>query len=389
MSAGDLANTMTRRKRLLLISQYFPVEAGGAEHQAYCLAKYFRSGMEVHYLTISDKDLESGDPEIRMSIIPKRKLLARVLGLCQVLDYFRVMRALRRIRPDFIYSQDARAYLGIAARYALSSKCTLIWHISSERQLHGFRIRSLRTIPFDYIDKKMMEYGVRHANHVFGQAKYEDELLQQGYGRKCDLIVGNWHPEPAQARVKDQRVKVVWIANIRPVKRPEVFVDLADRLRDLEDVQFIMMGRPASRRHQRRLAPRLESARNLRYLGEMPIAEVNRILAESHILVNTSDYEGFPNTFVQAWFRDVPVVSLHVDPDDILKKQGLGFHSGNFEMLVRDTRRLIEDTDLRMHMGRRARAYAAENHSLTRNLNEVARFLKAQPASDRRADEED
>jgi glycosyltransferase involved in cell wall biosynthesis len=138
-----------------------------------------------------------------------------------------------------------------------------------------------------------------------------------------------------------------------------------------------MMGRLASRKHQRRLAPRLEGAKNLRYLGEMPIDEVNRILAESHILVNTSDYEGFPNTFVQAWFREVPVVSLHVDPDDILKREGLGFHSGDFETLVRDTRRLIEDTDLRTHMGRRARAYAVENHSLMRNLDKVARFLEA------------
>jgi glycosyltransferase involved in cell wall biosynthesis len=387
MPVEDSPATTPRRKRLLLISQYFPVEAGGAEHQVYFLARYFRSRMEIHYLTISDRCLESGDPEIRMSTIPRRRLLQRVLGRYYPLDYFPMMRVLRRIRPDVIYLQDARAHLGIAARYARLACCTLIWHISSAYQLQGFRLRSLRTVPFDYLDKKMMEYGVRHAHHIFGQAQYEDELLQRTYGRKCDLIVGNWHPEPLPAGGKDGRVKVVWIANVKPVKRPEVFVDLAARLGSLTDAQFIMMGRPAGGRYQRRLETRMQGVSNLRYVGEMPLEEVNRILAETHILVNTSDYEGFPNTFVQAWLREVPVVSLQVDPDDLLTKEGLGFHSGDFETLVRDTQRLIADDELRAQMGRRARAYAREHHSLAGNLDKVAPFLGVQPGSDGGGDE--
>ena len=90
-------------------------------------------------------------------------------------------------------------YLGIAARYAVSSPCTLIWHIASARDVQPFRFRSLRTLPFDYIDKKMIEYGIRHADYIFGQAQYQEDLLRQNYGRTCDLIVGNWHPRAHRA----------------------------------------------------------------------------------------------------------------------------------------------------------------------------------------------
>jgi glycosyltransferase involved in cell wall biosynthesis len=375
-SEEEVAQTTRHRTRLLLISQYFPVHTGGAEQQIYCLAQHVRPRMDVHYLTISDQDIESREPGITISTIPGRRLLPRILGQCYVLDYWRVWNALRRIAPDIIYLQGASAYMGIAARYAMSSPCTLIWHIASARDVRPFRIRSLRTIPFDYIDKKMIEYGIRHADYIFGQAQYEDDLLRQNYGRTCDLIVGNWHPEPSVPCRKRPPMKVLWIANIKPLKQPEVFADLAARLRTITNAEFIMIGRPASGRHQRRLEARMSRVGNLTYLGERTNDEINRILAQSHVLVNTSEYEGYPNTFIQAWLHEVPVVSLHVDPDDVLVRQGLGFRSGRFDKLVADTRRLIEDSDLRTRLGVRAKAYAREHHGLTTNLNQVAAFFE-------------
>jgi glycosyltransferase involved in cell wall biosynthesis len=365
----------TRRQRLLVIAQYFPLASGGAEYQAYCLARHFRSRMDVHYLCMADGALASGDPDIRIATVRSRDRWSRVLGPCRVLDWFRVARVLRGIAPDFIYVKGVSAYLGIAAWYARTSDCKLITHLSSERNVRPFRYRRLRTLFFDYLDRRVSEYGIRWANYVFGQARYEDRLLRRHYGRTCDLLVGNWHPEPAVLCTKEPPLKVVWVANTKPLKKPEIFADLAERLGDRADVEFLMIGRPASGRYQRRLDERLRAVRNLRHLGEKPIEDVNRILAGAHLLVNTSDYEGFPNTFVQAWLHEVPVVSLHVDPDDILRKEGLGFHSGSFEQLVRDTRRLLENIELRTRMGARARAYALENHSLTKNLERVAEFL--------------
>jgi glycosyltransferase involved in cell wall biosynthesis len=331
--------------------------------------------MDIHYLTISADGRAWRDGPMRISAIRKRKLLRRVLGRCYVLDYARVLDALRQIHPDVIYVRNATAYLGMACRYARSSPCTLVWHIASSEDVGRFRLRGLRTAPFDYIDRKMIDYGIRHAHYIIGQARYQDDLLRRNYGRPCDLIVGNWHPPPAQACVKGRGVKIVWIANVKPLKKPEAFVDLADRLGDIEEVEFLMIGRPASGEYQQLLETRIGKVKRLRYLGAKSIDEVNQILAEAHIFVNTSEYEGFPNTFIQAWWREVPVVSLHVDPDDVLKKEGLGLHSGSFETLVRDTRTLIEDRELRARMGAKARAYARENHSLEKNLGRLAALL--------------
>jgi hypothetical protein len=41
------------------------------------------------------------------------------------------------------------------------------------------------------------------------------------------------------------------------------------------------------------------------------------------VFINTSKYEGFPNTFLQAWRRGIPVISS-VDPDDVIQSKKLG-----------------------------------------------------------------
>jgi len=364
------------RLKVLIVTGYFPLNPGGAEYQAYLLASQLKKVHDVSFLFRYGNQKRKVNREgVTLYQIPRRVWTRRLFGRDHIMDYLVITAVLETIRPDIIYNTGANAYTGIAARYASKNGCRMVWHIASDRDVDLRWSNSVRASIFDRVDTKCVEYGIRNADSIIGQTAYQDELLYHNYGRICDLIVGNWLPIPSEPLVKDEPFKVVWVANVKPLKQPNMFIHLARMLEGRHDVRFIMIGRPASGSYQKRLDKAIKRQPNVVYMGERSIDEVNGILAGAHVFVNTSLYEGFPNTFIQAWLRQVPVVSLNVDPDGLLKTEKLGFHSGSLEGLVRDTERLIDDSDLRMSMGKRAQEYALRHHSMGPNIAQTISLL--------------
>jgi len=233
----------------------------------------------------------------------------------------------------------------------------------------GHKIRRRLT---DSLDRLFLNYGIRNADIIAGQTKQQNDLLERHFRRKCDVFIPIGHPFPVQEIKKSEKIRVLWIGNLKPLKQPEIFVRLAGEIGRTNNVSFVMMGRPdGSRKWLAELMEQISVIPNLHYLGEVSQDEVNRRLSEGHILVNTSQYEGFSNTFVQAWMRRVPVVSLTVDPDNVLVRQRIGFCSGTFAKLCSDIRGLVENKVLRKEMGLRACHFARKNHSLEKMVEKV------------------
>jgi glycosyltransferase involved in cell wall biosynthesis len=57
--------------------------------------------------------------------------------------------------------------------------------------------------------------------------------------------------------------------------------------------------------------------------GSVSFHAVSTFYARARLLVNTSDIEGFPNSYLQAWAHGTPVVAFH-DPNGVIQREGLG-----------------------------------------------------------------
>ena len=280
-----------------------------------------------------------------------------------------------------IYQKIGTSYAGVASLYARQNGCKFVLHIASDNDISPNKIvkKPKQLIPF--IEKKIFGYAVRRNDHLIVQTRHQKRLIKQNFNIICDAIIPNFHPYPKEIIQKGNPVKVVWIANFKVIKQPDIFIRLARDLHKMQiKAEFIMIGNPATitgnvwQNWQQSLEDEISKVPILKYIGGQSTDEVEKILAQSDILVNTSQFEGFSNTFIQAWMRYVPVVSLNSNPNDLLSDGKMGFISKTYNQLCKDVLRLINDSQLRTWMGEYARAYALKHFSMD-NATKVTQFI--------------
>ncbi len=346
---------------------------GGAQYQAKCLIEKLIpiNKFEIYYLT------RRSNPNFRPVGYQIIKI-ADVSGIRRFGKFFdarRLIKILNQIKPNLIYQRVANSYTGIAAYYARHNKCKMVWHIANEPDVLPFEGKLSFNIAFRYVEKKILEYGIAHADCIIAQTEKQGKLLQKYYGRTPAAVIPNFHPLPKEKIIKNNPVKIVWVANLKPKKQPEVFIRLARDLQVMKGAQFIMIGAfQGSTLWRENLLADMNKVNNLTYLGVQTQEQVNTILSGAHIFVNTSLFEGFPNTFIQAWMRKVSIVSLNVNPDGIFDDGRIGVCSGTYEKMKKVVIELIKDADLRRDMGTRAGKYVIDKHS-EKNVEMLVQFF--------------
>jgi len=365
-----------KKRVVFLTTHHWNNTFGGAEYQIKLIIEQIRDLYDIYYIARNiTYETKCNNNEIKLINIPHISFMDR-FGNSYFLDFLNIYKTLKIINPDIIYQRVHTAHTGIAAYYANKYNKNMIWHISHDNDIKPWEFNLKKQIVFDYIDKRVADYGIRNCSKIIGQTKDQNKLLKKYYNRKCEVIISNFQPLPAHEIQKEHPIKILWVANIKPIKHPEIFVEVAKHFEQFRNVTFCMIGANQNKKLTIQLEEEINKIKNLEYIGEKALKKVDELFCQAHIFVNTSASEGFPNTFIQAWMRRVPVVSLNVDPDNILKNHGIGFHSGRLEQLFKDTKRLIENEELRETMGKRAQEYAFRHHSLTNIENIVDLFDK-------------
>jgi glycosyltransferase involved in cell wall biosynthesis len=214
-----------------------------------------------------------------------------------------IWHAMRKVDADVYYQRTTAMLTGVVAEFCRRhGKRSIYGAASNVDFLPGRqRIRYLR-------DRRLYEHGLRRVDQVIVQNAEQQRNCRVHYGREA-MVIPSCYELPAGAG-RSGGDAVLWVGNMSEIKRPELFLQIARRL---PHRRFIMVG--GSGRNG--AAARFESIRaaatqhpNLEFFGFLPLERVEPLFDRARVVLNTSIYEGMPNTFLQAWARGVPTLSF-------------------------------------------------------------------------------
>lgn len=357
-------------------------DIGGAEVQIYILAmQMVQKNWSVFYLTAPNQIPEKNETGIQFVPIQETGNIKKDAEL--------FINKLDKINPDFIYQRGRKLWTHYTGEYCKSTGCKFIFSASMDIDCykHKFLFRTPNTLRELYARLKKWKYNAKlddltlksmmSADLVLSQTVTQKELLEKNL-RIESTIFPNIHPLPEEVTSSNKNSKpvVLWLARFRPWKQPEVFMKLATACKKL-DCEFVMAGRLSNKRYEDQLRQMENENPNFKYIGSLPFHETNTLLKNVDLLVNTSKQEeGFPNTYVQAWLRKVPVITLNFDPDNIIQKNSLGAITYNFKKLVLTTTKFVKESDYRRKVGENAYHYAVKRHSVDNKINDFVELVE-------------
>lgn len=327
-----------------ILPSFFNERKGGSELQSYYIAKeLIKRGWEVHYIRENSSKLGNHEEidGIILHALPRRKDYLRrrnFIWLKKIMDM---------IKADVWYCRSSISYLEPVVRNARRIGGKVLWACSHDNQLNSVipkTVNGILSLPLDKYNHLVFVKALRNVDEIILQTRYQQKILEKRYRLQGTLIC-NAHPIQAYTYNRQRNPIVLWIGRLQPWKHPEIFIDIALGLKK-RPYSFIAIGKPMNNGIAKKFRYYDKQLLNFSFLGELSNYEVINYLERAKILVNTSDFEGLSNTFIEAWLKGVPIVSLSVDPDNMIKEHNLGRVSGNIDLMCLDINEMLENKAL-------------------------------------------
>jgi glycosyltransferase involved in cell wall biosynthesis len=333
------------------IGDYF----GGAEVDLYYLAtELARDGnFEISFIVADygQKDVEVID---NVTVLKSLNFSSNMLS-----GLVRTWNALKKADADIYFLKCASPGVPVVTAFCRIHHRIFLYRLASVLESDGTYIKQHPVLG------RFFAVSLRRAAMVFAQNSIDKENLAKTLALSSCMIP-NGHPLPVmRQQPKDM---ILWVGRDDPVKKPERFLDLA---RAFPNERFTMVCQTLNNdTHYKNLVEQAGKIANLEFTRHVPFNRIDDYFQRAKVLVNTSDSEGFPNTFIQACKSASAILSFNVNPDDFLDTYNCGLCcNGDAARLTSNLRFMLKNNRY-IELGSNARKYVEQNHDITRIAGE-------------------
>jgi len=296
----------------------------------------------------------------------------------RVLKYFytyipSIYRQTKKFKPDAIIQACAMLNTGIMSSVAVKLHVPFIYRVANDMDTdERYKARLPKYAQIAY------RYGLKKSNGILCQNNYQYNNLKTIFQDKpmntlMNPFAGEIITFSSRSSFK-KRKYIAWIGNFKSQKNIPLLYKIALKL---PDIQFKVAGMPVSNMDDETADTinKLSLCRNVEFVGYLLRHDVPAFLSKSKALLNTSHYEGFSNTFLEAFASGTPVIApTHVDPNQIISINDLGLASSN-DTLYLKVKKLFEDEIKFENMSFNCIRYISVNHDPVRCAKRMVDFI--------------
>jgi glycosyltransferase involved in cell wall biosynthesis len=295
------------------------------------------------------------------------------VGVERIYPVRAVERFLAAERPDWCHWFGSNHMLGPAALLGKLKGVRTVFSAQFDDD-----VRPMKALPSRRHLWPFYAAGLWASDCIFLQHGGQLAELPSSLRAKACVVPGIVQVPSAYVEHRARRPYVAWVGVLRQPKRPDLLIDIAQQC---PGVEFVVCGGPSGHRsppgYSEAIIKRFSSVPNIRYLGHVAPERAISVISGASLLLSTSDAEGFPSVFVEAWASGTPVVTLRIDPDGVIARQRLGAACDGVTAAANAIGHLVRSVDERQEMAARCREHVIRRHSAANAVAVVQEALDA------------
>lgn len=192
-------------------------------------------------------------------------------------------------------------------------------------------------------ERKLFQYGLENVEKIIVQSKKQQAMLTGNFNRESEVVpmpsAGIVISEAAALTSRDnKKTRILWVGRLSEEKRLEWLLEIAAIC---PEYIFDVLGSANYQNdYAKNLVERAAMLDNVILHGRIGHDQIGEYYRNASLLCCTSEYEGFPNVFLEAWSVGVPVIST-VDPDAVISTYNLGRYVQTVEQFATEISNMV------------------------------------------------
>jgi len=224
--------------------------------------------------------------------------------------------------PDVFVNKSPNTTLGLMGIICFLLRIKLVFMVTNDVIADNRYIKKQNGV-----NRVFHYFGLQLTHAIFCQNQYQYNIFKNRFPNKIVFRITNPYYNysdfdiPVYSR---KREYVAWMGIFQYQKNLPALLRIAQGNPNLD---FHIAGTEGTNidTNTKIAIRKLRECDNVKFVGHITRKQISQFLSNAYVLLNTSRYEGFSNTFLEAFAAWTPVITLGANPDDILTKYRLGY----------------------------------------------------------------